>query len=481
VRMGKTLAPLAFALVAIVLAVTAFALARQGLVEHQSFKAFYCGGTAVRERQNPYLVEPLRSCERPLVDSDMPAGYVEPAPLPGYALLPFALLSVLPAKLASEVFAVLLVAAAVLGAGCLAPILRAPPAAVLLALAPLTLLNVSYGEIPPFALLALSASAYFFARDRWGAAGVAAALALIQPNVGLPAALAVVIFAPRCRVPVVLTAACLALISLAALGPAANLAYFTHVLPAMASAEIAAADQYSLAHLLYAAGVPVATASLVSKLWFGVLLIGGVALAGILARRLDSRTVLPLIPPATCLLFGLYLHDIQMLLALPAALLVASRLRSDAFAAPAAAAVALLAAVWTQREQRAAIVLDVVGVGGALYAVLSGSTVRRLAIAVLGAAATVAIALVLQRIEPPLTASQMVTHAFDAAPGDWAAIAWARYLEATPALTKAAFVLKLPTWAGLTALLVCAFRLCAVGTETGERVESAYASPMRMA
>ena len=43
----------------------------------------------------------------------------------------------------------------------------------------------------------------------------------------------------------------------------------------------------------------------------------GIALAGIFARRDRQPELLPLLPPASVLLLGIYLHDIQMLLALP--------------------------------------------------------------------------------------------------------------------------------------------------------------------
>ena len=126
-----------FAVASLVLAIAALALVRHGEVGRQSFKAFYCAGAAVKEHRDPYLVEPMRSCERQIAPSTEPDGYVEPAPLPGYALVPFALLAMLPAKAAAWVFAIFLVLAAILSACFLAPLLPAPRAAVLLALAPL--------------------------------------------------------------------------------------------------------------------------------------------------------------------------------------------------------------------------------------------------------------------------------------------------------------------------------------------------------
>src|ERR1700729_68115 len=217
----------AFAGISLGLALVSFALAQRGSVEHQSFKAFYCAGTAVRERADPYRVEPLRSCERSLESSPMPSGYVEPAPLPGYVLAFFALLSALPAKVASELFVLILAAAAILSARALAAIVPAPSYAVLLALAPLTLLNVASGEIPPVALVAICVAAYLLRAGRPAAAGVAVSLALVQPNIGAPAVLALLVFAPGARLAIVGTSAGLAALSAIALGVGANVEYFT--------------------------------------------------------------------------------------------------------------------------------------------------------------------------------------------------------------------------------------------------------------
>ena len=105
VFMRERTAGVAFAAISLLLCFAAFALAARGEVQHQSFKAFYCGATAVRDRHDPYLVEPLRTCERSLEQDPMPQGYVEPAPLPGYSLAAFVPLTLLPPKLAAELFA----------------------------------------------------------------------------------------------------------------------------------------------------------------------------------------------------------------------------------------------------------------------------------------------------------------------------------------------------------------------------------------
>lgn len=452
--------------VALALVGAALFLSAHGNVERASFKAFYCAGQAVKERVDPYKVEPLRSCERRLAPSTLPDGYVEPAPLPGYAMMPFAALAMLPPRLASVIFAILLVLASALAACVLAEMLPASRSAVLLAFAPLTLLNVAYGEVVPIALAAICAAAFLIWRGHWFGAGLAVCVALIQPNVGLPAVLAMFIFAPRCRAAVGLGVALLAVVSVLAVGVDRNVEYLTQVLPGMANAEIVASDQYNLSHLLYSAGLTASVGSLLGKLWFGLLVVFGVVIAGTLAVRRRQPELLPLVPPACVLLFGIYLHDIQILLSLAAALAIAARLRGVAFKTIGIVAVALLVAVWTQRAGVAALTINAVGVACGVWAV--SEVKNRIGVSVLAALATVVCVLLLQHVQPPLVASNLVTQAFHAASHDQAFRAWAAYLRATPALTAPASLLKFPTWIGLLLVAVGAVRLCLQAPEPHE-------------
>jgi Glycosyltransferase family 87 len=448
-----------FAALSFVLVLAAFVLADHGYVERQSFKAFYCAGVAVRERRDPYRVEPLRSCERRLAPSTLPSGYVEPAPLPSYALIPFAALSALPPKAAALLFAIALALAAVLSAQCLAAILPASPSALLLALAPLTLLNVAYGEIPPLATLAICSAAYFLKMKRPNAAGIAVTLALVQPNVGLPAALAVFLFAARARTAIVLSALALALAGTGALGIEQNKEYFAQVLPLLANAELVASDQYSLSRVLFAAGLAPGISLLLGKIWFACTALFGIGVAGILAVKRREPEFLALLPPACVLLLGIYLHDIQMLIALPAAFAVASRVDSAALRAAGATALALLIGVWTQHAGRATILLNFAGTAGGVYAVLPGSRPRRAVWASAIAVGGILCLLVMDHFAPPLRAGQMITHDFSAKPDELSPIAWSRYLRATPALMRPIFAAQLPAWLGLLALVTCALGL----------------------
>lgn len=185
----------------------------------------------------------------------------------------------------------------------------------------------------------------------------------------------------------------------------------------------------------------------------------GVALAGVLAVRRRQPELLPLLPPAAALWFGIYLHDIQMLLALPAAILIASRVSRERFRMLAAIGLALLAAVWTQRT-RIWLLLDAVATISAFYIALPGSIARRVCQSILGALTVATCLLLLQHAQPPPTALDLVSANFHSLPSDSAAIAWSAYLRGTPALTRPDFDLKIPTWIGLTILMLGALRMC---------------------
>jgi Glycosyltransferase family 87 len=448
----------AFAIVAILFVVTALALAKRGVLERQSFKAFYCAGAAVLERRDPYRVEPLRTCEHRVSPVPLPAGHVEPAPLPGYAMVPFALLATLPPKTAAYAFALALAVATLLSALCLAAVLRASPTAVLIAFMPLTLLNVTYGEIPPLAVLGVCMAAYFLRKGSWTAAGTAVMLAMLQPQVGVPAVLAVFLFAPRSRGAILISSLALVAISFAALGVSQNIEYFTAVLPLQARAELVAADQYSLARVLYMLGSPANVSLMLAQIEYALMAAIGLCIAGIAASRFKSPEIIPLLPPAAVLLGGVFVHDIQMLFALPAALLVASRARGRVYGTMGAIALALLVAVWTQRAGRAAIALDTAGVVAGVLAITQGPLSRRLVQGLGTAVAVIACMMLLQRVAPPLESGQIVTAPFTASASELAPDAWGRYLRSTPALTRPEPVSKLPTWLALVLLMVCSLQ-----------------------
>ncbi len=447
-----------FVTAVVILAVLVFMLAHRGFVEHQSFKAFYCAGVAVNHGEDPYRVEPLRSCERRILTTPMPTGYVEPAPLPGYAIIPFAALAKFSPRVASEMFSVALILAAAAAAWLLGSMLPASRLAILLALTPLTLINVTLGEVAPLAMLCLCAAAFLLARSTWSAAAIAVAAAMIQPNIALPAAAAVFFFAPRARLALTVSVVVLAAASIAAIGLSRNIEYFAQVLPLHAASELVASDQYSSSRLLYVLGFSEATSLGVAKVIYAAMALIGVTIAGLIARRQKNPELLPLLPAATALFFGVFVHGIQLLLALPAALIIATRVRGKVPLILAAIAVALLVPIWGQGVSRPVVLFNALGVAGGIFAILRGALPRRIAVTALVTVAISACVFVNERLEYP-TVADVVTQPFSVKSDDMASLAWGRYLRATPALTTVEIGEKLPGWFGLLALILSSVTL----------------------
>lgn len=442
---------IAFLAVAVCVALWAVALAARGTVQNASFKAFYCGGYVARQRADPYRVEPLRRCEHRVARMARSGESVEPAPLPPFDLTPFALLSLLEIHPAALLFSLISAAASIWAALMLGALLRTPPAAVLMALAPLVMLNVAYGETAPIALAAIVGAGYAARAGKWQIAAVAAVCALIQPNVGALILVALAVFAPKTRAALLIGVAALATIGVLTVGPHVSIEYFTDVLPRQAASEVAAADQYSATHLLYLAGTSAADALATGRAISIMLALIGIVVAGAAFKRTERAELLAFIPPSFMLFLGAYVHDIQVLLALPFALVfVTSTSGSLRFAA--LFALLCLVEVWTQVPGRTVIALNVLGTIGAMGVALPGTwRARDFGFAVLAGVVTIACVSAVQRVEMPapglVTARQQTT-----AGNEFAAVAWERYIESSPALTRRVIVREIPTLVGLLVL-----------------------------
>jgi hypothetical protein len=208
---------------------------------------------------------------------------------------------------------------------------------------------------------------------------------------------------------------------------------------------------------------------LIAQVQFAVMAAIGIALAGAAARRKELEIV-ALLPPAAVLLGGVFVHDIQMLFALPAALLVSARVRGRVYETLGAVVVALLVAVWTERAARSAIILNAVGVAAGLVAVTRGPLARRLVQASGAAAAVIVCMIALTHVAPPVESSQISTSTFSSSANELAPVAWGRYLRSTPALTRPELVSKLPTWFALLLLLVCSLQGLLVRKTAGDEM-----------
>ncbi|MGA8661740.1 MAG: glycosyltransferase 87 family protein, partial [Candidatus Cybelea sp.] len=238
------------------------------------FRAYYCASLAQRQGRDPYFTASVHECE-----SDTPAPYYRapknvtvPAPYPPYALAFFAPLTFLPFAGAAILWWIALALSLLLAAYALARIARQP---MLLAWGALVLsLGLSSfwsGNVMPIAFAAIIVAALAVRRGRLAIAVPALAIAMVEPQVALPAALGLFVAFSRVRVALIIAAAVLGIISIASGGAAQTLSYLTAVAPAHALSEVSRDNQYSLATVLAAVGVPDVSAVLAGSISYVVV------------------------------------------------------------------------------------------------------------------------------------------------------------------------------------------------------------------
>jgi hypothetical protein len=327
-----------------VLRTSFFPLDRQLL----DFRAFYCGGQVVDAGADPSRLEPLGRCEHSHPNRFFARSprVVLPYVLPGYDSAAFGLLARLPFPLAGRLFTALAIAALVASIALFARTLGVPPLVCAGALClSAGLPSLILGQLVPFELLTVAATAALLRakRDRW--AGVAASTALAEPHVGAFVVVAVAALVPRARV--TLAASCAALVALAIVrtSPASQLAYLTQLLPAHAFAETRAEGQYSLTFALTLLRIGDAAALAVGSAGTIVMLILAVAVAGALAMR-RNRAAIAIVPAGCAVVGGTFVHLQQEALAVPAALLLFTTAPARTGRMCAGAGLVLLAIPW---------------------------------------------------------------------------------------------------------------------------------------
>lgn len=412
------------------------------------FRVIYCGELAVvRERADPYRVEPLRACEhRVQPEAGEPAWSVTPFPLPGYAAAAIAPISLLPYELARWAWIALLAVSFALAAAAIAGILEVSAFAVGLVFAPtLGILNIHYGEPVLISVAALCLAAFAVAGKRPKLAALAAAVSMIEPHVGLPAALGVFVFVPEARRTLAILAAALAALSVATLGVGTNVEYVRGFLPAQARAELIADDQFSLSHVAYLFGAASQTALFLGSLSYAVMTLAGLWIARAFVNRSSTRALYVLVPVATAMIGGPFIHDVQIAAALPAAVVLARRYWT------ARIAVALLALDWSQPVAHLVIPALVAAVGTSVIVLHGVRPVRRALYAAAATAGVLALALALPLQAPPLSTSA-AQPAPTVAASELSSIPWGLRIKATPDWsenTLRPILVKLPVWLGL--------------------------------
>lgn len=421
-----------------------------------SYKAFYCAGRVTLSGANPYLLEPLRSCEHKVYAAqDFPTYAVEPAPLPAYGIAGLAVLAVLDPLRSHYLFIALLFAAFAATGWALGRVTGFPPALVAIAGLSLWRLSLGFGEIVPFAVAAIALCGLALERKRPIAAGIFAGLAMIQPHVALPLCISLFLFAPRTRVTIVSAAAVLLAIGTLTVGFHAQLGYFTTYLPQQALSEIVASDQYSLTNVLHIAGVPDRAALLFGSLSY-LLMVGlGIYAARRLALRHSTPAFLAFAPPAFVLLGGSFVHDLQMFAALPMALLLLARV--PRMRPGAALAACLLCIAWAAADSRVALISAWLSVFAVALIIFANQTSRVMKSAVL-AVLLVVMLVGVNRLPAPSAVLTTPPGASALSPSAPAAQSWGLLVRSAPLRSEPSMrsiVTKIPTWVTL-ALLVFA-------------------------
>jgi hypothetical protein len=417
------------------------------------FQDFYCAGEAVDQHADPYRYEPLHSCEHRVNQSEAyrrDPNRIVPAPIPPYDLPPFALAARIgfPAARAIDAFAIVLaVALAIAGLASIGIPLDLVALALVL---PAGYLLLDAGQIVPFALAALVFCGVALAQRRYAIAGVLAGSTLIEPHLGLPVWMSVVLLAPRSRPAAVITGVLAALAGMLIVGPSTAIEYLSRVLPAQAAAEAGYAYQYSLTYLLVTAGLPQGAALVAGQLSYVALLAVGIWLGSRLATTLQRRELVAYLPAACSVVAGAYVHMVDLAIAVPAALVLATYSRA-ASRTVATLALCLLAVPWIDVWITKKLFLS------SLF-IIAGILLRQgLTPAVsVGAFTAIAAAIYCFELWPPAPFAAFTAMA--ARPSDLAQQAWRAYVVALRTAPLPWFAIKLPTWAALGGLLVAGFR-----------------------
>ena len=421
------------------------------------FRAYYCAALAQRDGANPYDAQPLGDCERntPAPYYRAPPNVAVPAPYPPYALALLYPLTLLPFKAAAILWWMLLAGALVLAARALARIAQQPVivAWAVLALS-LGLATFSSGNLMSLALAMLLAATLCVARGRPLLAVPCMALSMIQPQVALPAAIALFIAYPRVRIALAVAAMLLAGISIASGGLDRSFAYITTVLPAHALSEVSRDNQYSLATVLAALGVPDGPAASLGSLSYVVMAALGICAGLRLARRYDRTSLALLVPTAFAVLGGSFVHTAEIAAAVPAALCLYTR--ATEHRAWLFLALLLLAVPWMLATSLAIFLAPLFPVAYLTYVLWK----RQRAYALAAALATLAALALLHALSAaPATSGVAVAHLYPRIDPHLAEASWRQFVLANVTNRPIMWLLRLPTWSGLLALAVPALLL----------------------
>lgn len=409
-------------------------------VPHVDFDAFYCAGHSLAHGMDPYRNLALNACER-RIHSRGPAasGATVPAPLPPYALGPYALLSRLPAESAYLLFTCLSVSALFATLPLLTRLTGAGTLLAVAAVASASYDDVLKGQPVPFVVLAIVIAGWALRVNHTTLAAVAAAATMVEPHIGLPVCVTLFLWVPGSRRTLTGVAFVLGAVSFLTVPFHVVLAYFTTVLPMQAASEATWATQLSLTNALTVLGVPAKWALSIGFAQYGITSLIGIAVARIVATRSEAPEALAFLPPLFAVIGGTYVHNSLLLVAIPASFFVVQHKRS----ATTYAGLAAIAPYWIAMADPINLFLIVLLVYTTTY-----TWRRSVKVSLLCAATVAGVGVTYVRYQPVFKTPPTLTVTLEG----YAEESWAQFVRAvTPDKSGQwlALLIKSPTWVGL--------------------------------
>lgn len=434
-----------------VVAIQCFFVARQRALMGD-FQAFYCAGKVLLARQNPYAAGPIRACESPAEPYGLhhtDPGVSEPAPYPGYAIAAFVPFAMLPFVAACLLWFALLCAALLAAAVELSAISARPIEGTLALLAcGFGIAVLPYGELPPIVLAAMLLAMRFLRTSRFWHAALALSVAALLPHIALAMWVAAFAWERRMRIPLLACGSCIVAVDVAAGGFPIASSYIFTVLPQHAQSEVGYIMQYGLTWIAFALGAPVSGAVLAGKVSYAVMLVAGVVLGGRLSRRFNDRSWIVAIPVCFIVIGGPFVHYTDVLLAIPAGVLLWSR-SGGRIRAVAAAGLLAIVFPWLWAPQPW-IVFPTTAFGLLIALLFFGWTPRTALRTACVPMLVCACILVVAAREGPQIARHVAAAPLDLS---LAQASWAAKIRSGLVSTGIVWwIAKLPTWLGLLAL-----------------------------
>ncbi len=283
------------------------------------FIANRCAALVALTRENPYTVEPLRTCERESfasVGTRLAPGQVLPPLIPPYAsvlLAPFALIPLVAAIVVWQLGQVLLctIVAISLADRTGVPVVIAAGTVIVAATA-----SVYIGQTDAVVLGAMVATATALRRNRDPA--IMVAYGLLKPHFGLPVAASLIFSLKNLRLKLCLLLLLLAAGSIVIVGAHACYQYVTQTVPVHSASEFAIAKaQFSIAAALKLFAVPANLSIALNALLYVVAFAAGLSLAKLLHTRTGDSDWLVYVPASVTMFFSPYLHPYDLVIGLP--------------------------------------------------------------------------------------------------------------------------------------------------------------------